>query len=279
MDSLPSAAPPACYRHPDRPTRLACSECGRLICVECSRDAAVGQKCPECTTPEHRTRVIPARTITHVDRRATPVTWALVVVNVALFAVQELFPDLHIFARAAHRPNLVEQGDWWRVATAMFLHGGVLHLLFNMYALWLFGPVLERRFGSPSYAALYVSGGLAGGMLYQLLGAGNPAVGASGAIFGLLGALLAASYRQRHTRSGAAVFGQLGVLLAINLALPFVWRNSNIAWQAHVGGLIAGILIAAVWDRMKLTGRGASGRRVAVAAVVGAAALAAVLLV
>ena len=135
----------------------------------------------------------------------------------------------------------------------MFLHGGTLHLLFNMYALWLFGPVLERRFGSPSYAALYVAGGLSGGMLYELIGSDAPAVGASGAIFALLGALLAASYRQRNTRAGAAVFGQLGILLAINLALPlFV---GNIAWQAHVGGLIAGILIAAVWDHMPLAGR------------------------
>ena len=276
MDRPPSAAAPACYRHPDRPTRLACSECGRLICVECSRDAVVGQKCPECTTPEQRTRVIPARSITHVDRSATPVTWALIGINVVVFGLQELFPALRIGPRAAEYSALVDQGEWWRLLTAMFLHGGVLHLMFNMYALWLFGPVLERRFGSPSYAALYVAGGVSGGMLFQLLGEGA-AVGASGAIFGLLGALLAASYRQRHTRAGAAVFGQLGLLLAINLTLPLFL--GNIAWQAHVGGLLAGILIAAVWDRMPLPGRTAVWRRVAVAVVVGAAALVVVLLV
>jgi len=274
VDRLPSAAPPACYRHPDRPTRLACSECGRLICVECSRDAVVGQKCPECTTPEHRTRVIPARSITHVDRSATPVTWTLIGINVVVFGLQELFPGLRIGPRAAQYSVLVDQGEWWRLLTAMFLHGGVLHLMFNMYALWLFGPVLERRFGSLSYAAIYLAGGISGGMLFQLLGEGA-AVGASGAIFGLLGALLAASYRQRHTRAGAAVFGQLGLLLAINLALPLVLRN--IAWQAHVGGLVAGILIAAVWDRMPLPGRSAQWRRVAVAVAVGALALAVVL--
>ena len=276
MDPLPPIAPPACYRHPDRPTRLSCSNCGRPICVECSRDAVVGQKCPECTSPEHRTRVIPARTITHADRRVTPVTWGLIAINVAVFALQELFPGLHIVARFSQYPPLVDAGEWWRLLTAMFLHGGVLHLLFNMYALWLFGPVLERRFGSVSYASLYVAGGLTGGMLYQLLGSNAAAVGASGAIFGLLGALLAASYRQRHTRAGAAVFGQLGVLLAINLALPLFMPD--IAWQAHVGGLVAGILIAAVWDRMPLAGRTAAWRRVAVALVVGGAALLVVLL-
>jgi membrane associated rhomboid family serine protease len=244
--------------------------------VECSRDAVVGQKCPECTTPEHRTRVIPAQTITHAGRRVTPVTWGLIAINVTVFALQELFPALHIDTRFSQYPPLVAAGEWWRVFTAMFLHGGVLHLLFNMYALWLFGPVLERRFGSRSYAALYVAGGLTGGMLYQLIGSDAAAVGASGAIFGLLGALLAASYRQRHTRAGAAVFGQLGILLAINLALPiFV---PNIAWQAHVGGLIAGILIAAVWDRMPLAGRSAEWRRIAVALMVGVAAVAVVLL-
>ena len=276
MDRPPSAAPSVCYRHPDRPTRLACSQCGRLICVECSRDAVVGQKCPECTTPEQRTRVIPARSIRHLDHRATPVTWALVGINVVIFGLQELFPALRIGPRAAQYSVLVDQGEWWRLLTAMFLHGGVLHLMFNMYALWLFGPVLERRFGSPSYAALYVAGGISGGMLFQLLGEGA-AVGASGAIFGLLGALLAASYRQRHTRAGAAVFGQLGLLLSINLALPLFLRN--IAWQAHVGGLLAGILIAAVWDRMSLPGRTAVWRRIAVAVAVGGAALAVVVLI
>jgi membrane associated rhomboid family serine protease len=273
VDSLPPASPQACYRHPDRPTRLACSQCGRLICVECSRDAVVGQKCPECTTPEHRTRVIPARAIT-TGRRAAPVTWALIGINILIFAATHLssgFGD-EVYARGAQHPVLVDAGEWWRLLTAMFLHSGVLHLLFNMYALWLFGPVLERRFGGVSYAALYLAGGVGGGMLYQLLAADGWAVSASGAIFGLLGALLAASYRQRHTRAGAAVFGQLGVLLAINLALPLFMRN--IAWQAHVGGLIAGIIIAFAWDHMPLAGRAAVVRRVAVAVAVGGLAMA-----
>jgi len=272
--SYPAAAP-TCFRHPDRPTRLACSECGRFICVECSRDAVVGQKCPDCTTPEHRTRVIPARTITQPRRTATPVTWALIGICVAVFALDYL-PSLDIAFRAAQSTALVEQGQWWRLVTAMFLHQNTLHLAFNMYALWLFGPVLERRFGAPSFVALYIAGGVSGGMLFQLLEQNAVAVGASGAIFGLLGALLAASYRQRHTRAGAAAFTQLGLLLAINLALPLFWPN--IAWQAHVGGLVAGILIAAVWDRMPLPGRAAVWRRVAVALVVGGAALLVVLL-
>lgn len=223
--------------------------------------------------------MIPAHSISHVDRSATPVTWALIGINLVLFLASEAFSRFgdEVFLRGAHHPALVEQGEWWRLLTAMFLHGGIAHILFNMYALWLFGPVLERRFGSLSYATLYLAGGLSGGMLYQLAGSNAWAVGASGAIFGLFGALLAASYRQRHTRAGAAVFGQLGLLLAINLALPLFLPR--IAWQAHVGGLIAGILIAAAWDRMPLAGRAAAIRRVAVAVAVGGAAMAVVLLV
>jgi membrane associated rhomboid family serine protease len=277
VDPSYSAAAPVCYRHPDRPTRLACSSCGRPICVECSFDAVVGQKCPECTTPEHRTRVIPARTITP-RRAATPVTWALIGICVAVFLVDRVLRSVDLTTLAGQATWAVDSGEWWRVITAMFLHGNTLHLLFNMYALWLFGPVLERRFGGPSFLALYIAAGLTGGMLFQLLERNTMAiaVGASGAIFGLLGALLAASFRQRHTRAGAAAFAQLGVLLAINLALPLLWPN--IAWEAHVGGLMAGILIAFVWDHMPLPGQAAAWRRVGIAVVVGGAALLAILL-
>jgi len=237
----------------------------------------VGQKCPECTTPAHLTRVIPARSIRHVGLRGTPVTWVLIAVNAAIFITGELFTGFgtELFERAAQHPVLVERGEWWRLLSACFLHGSVLHILFNMYALWLFGPVLERRFGTWPFVSLYLAAGVAGGMLYQLIGSNAWAVGASGAIFGLLGALLTASYRQRHTRAGGAVFSQLLVLLAINLALPlFV---PNIAWQAHVGGLAAGALIGAMWDRLPRT-KGSTWKRVAVAVGVGVACLAVVVL-
>jgi len=238
----------------------------------------VGQKCPECTTPARLTRVIPARTIRHVGLRDTPVTWALITINVALFIAGEIFPSFgnELFAKAAQHPTLVDRGEWWRLLSACFLHASILHVVFNMYALWLFGPLLERRFGSWSFISLYLAGGVAGGTLFQFLGSDAWAVGASGAIFALLGALLTASYRQRLTPAGGAVFGQLLVLLVINLALPlFV---PNIAWQAHVGGLVAGALIGTVWDRLPRT-KASTWKRVATAAGVGVACLAVVILV
>lgn len=272
-----------CYRHPDRATRLACSNCGRPICVECSHDAAVGQKCPECAKPEGRGQVIDARR-TVASSQATPLVVGLIAVNVGIFLLGLLSAtiDRELFLGGAQFNETVRisrtevilgiaGGEWWRAFTATFLHGSIMHVLFNMWALWLFGPVLERRFGTSAFATLYVASGLTGSAAYYLLGGLAPAVGASGAIFGLFGALFAASYRQRHTVAGRAVFGQLGVLLAINLALPFL--VPNIAWQAHVGGLVAGAAIAFAWDHTPLRGTSSQGARVAAAALVALAAL------
>ena len=120
---LPLTSTPYCYRHPDRATRLACSECGRPICVDCSQDSAVGQKCPECAKPIGRSRVIQARNIRQVDRSTTPVTWALIAINAAIFLISELDGPTgqEIFVNAAQYKPLIDDGEFWRVFTAMFL--------------------------------------------------------------------------------------------------------------------------------------------------------------
>ena len=267
-----------CYRHPDRATRLSCTECGRPICVECSRDAAVGQKCPECAKPTGRGQFIQARNIRRVDRSTTPVTWTLIAINVAIFVIGLLSEDAkrEIFNNAVQYRPLIENGEWWRIFTAMFLHANVTHILFNMWALFLFGPALERRFGSMSFISLYVAAGIGGGALYHVVGRIEPAVGASGAIFGLMGALIAATYRQRHTPAGRAVFSQLTLLLVINLALPFI--IPNIAWEAHMGGLVAGLAIATAWDKVPHGLRGAGVQRTLIGFSVALAAFVVVLL-
>jgi membrane associated rhomboid family serine protease len=268
-----------CYRHPDRPTRLACSNCGRPICVDCSIDSAVGQKCPECAAPEGRHRVITRSEIRRTSQAVTPVTWVLIAINVIVFFIGEVDPELgrRLFVDGAFHPVLASQGEWWRAITSMFLHGSFTHILFNMWALYLFGPALERRFGSASFLALYIACGIGGSALYHVLGRPSFAVGASGAIFGLMGGLLAASYRQRHTPAGRAVFGQLTFLLAINLLIPFV--VPNVAWEAHMGGLAAGVLITSAWDRLPVHGPGSTARRVGVAAAVALVGMAFVLIV
>jgi membrane associated rhomboid family serine protease len=273
---------PVCYRHPDRETRLACSECGRPICVECSIDSPVGQKCPECARPEARARVIRVRPTAQAPARRAPATYTLIAINVVVFMLQLALREssngsviANSFAQRGIEIDVL--GEWWRAFTAMFLHADPFHLLVNMYALWILGPIIERRFGPASFAALYTASGLAGSALFHAVGAPDIwVVGASGAIFGLFGVLLAASFRRRHSPGGAALFNQLLFLLAINLALPLL--VPRIAWQAHLGGLAAGMLLAVLWERVPLQRAGATVYRVAAALAVAGAALATVLL-
>jgi membrane associated rhomboid family serine protease len=250
----PETTLPTCYRHPDRETRLACSSCERPICVECMRTASVGQKCPECAAPEGRSRVIRASDIPREQRRAAPVSYAIIAVCVGIFAVAYLSsrtsPALAqvIYGFGVQHNGLIDQGQLWRLFTSMFLHslGLLMHVIFNMYALYLFGPPLEREVGSAPFAALYLASGLAGGALFYLLVPGGQAVGASGAIFGLFGAWLVSAYRNRHTLQGRSNLNALLILLALNAAITF-FPGLQIAWQAHLGGLVAGALVVTLW--------------------------------
>ncbi len=241
-----------CYRHPDRATRLRCSECDRPICAECSHDSAVGQRCPACAQPQGRHRVVNARqqVLAPPSFATAPVSFSIIAVAVTVFVAGFVSPAIEqeLLVRFASANWLIEAGEWWRVFTAAFLHGGVLHILFNMYVLYLFGPRMEMQVGSVPFALLYAASAAGGGAASYLLGPTNQvAVGASGAIFGLFGAWIYVAYRLRETPGGRSMFNQLGVLLLINLALPFL--IPNIDWRAHVGGLIAGTLVAALWSQ------------------------------
>ncbi|MCL1600847.1 MAG: rhomboid family intramembrane serine protease [Actinomycetia bacterium] len=241
---------PTCYRHPDRITGLSCTTCGKSICVECSRDASVGQKCPECAAPQGRARVVNARqTFGRPSFQTAPVSFTIMAITVGIFVIGLLSADADrwLFQTFAQANFLVEAGEWWRIFTAALLHGGMMHVLFNMYALYLFGPRLEQQVGSPAFAALYVATAGTGGMVSYLFGdIQQVSIGASGAIFGLLGAWMFVAWKMRGTPGGRSMFNQLGVLLAINLALPlFV---GGIDWRAHLGGLAGGILIAWLWS-------------------------------
>lgn len=200
--------------------------------------------------------------------RDAPVTYGLLAVYVVVFGIEQLLgPAAPLTLWGAQLNDLVLAGEWWRVLTATMLHSGLMHLAFNGYALYLLGPQLERSVGSAAFAGLYVASGLAGGLAFLVGAPSQAAVGASGAIFGLFGAYLAAAWSHRDTPAGRAGLTQLGVLLLVNLALPLV--VPNIAWQAHLGGLVAGLLIGLGWSAMP---RGRSGRREAVAVISGAAA-------
>lgn len=257
---------PSCYRHPDRETRLSCSTCERPICVECMHTGSVGQKCPECAAPVGRNRVITAQDMRRAAHRSSPFSHAVIAVCLGLFAAGLLVPGLgrELQLHGAQINALVAEGEWWRLLTATLLHASIMHVGFNMWALWIFGPALEREVGTVPFATLYIASALAGGAFFFAQAPGSVAVGASGAIFGLFGAWLAASFRNRHTLQGQANLRTLLTLLAINLAISLM---PGIAWQAHLGGLVAGFLIMLAWMPLDGHRRAALLRSLAGAAV------------
>ena len=235
-----------CYRHPDRATGLSCSECGRPICTECMTMAPVGIRCPE-----HSGKAQGVQRVTRGVQRAAfegtgaKVTKALVAINVAVY-VAELVTGggvngtgSTIYLHGVLYGPLVEQGDWWRLLTAAFLHYGPVHLILNMVGLYWFGSLLEERIGAARYLMLYLVSGLAGsaGALLWSNGFLTPTVGASGAIFGILGAGLVLERQRDYVFGGSA----MGVIL-INFVLTF--SISSISKGGHIGGLVGGILCA-----------------------------------
>jgi membrane associated rhomboid family serine protease len=272
---------PVCYRHPDRTTYLSCSECGRPICPDCSRDAPVGQKCPECARPTGRHRVVNARAITRGPSFETsPVVFSLIAINVAIFLIGLTSRHLQnqlVLDFGAYTPA-IQAGEWWRAITAAFLHGGFLHILFNMYFLYLFGPRLEQQIGSVSFAGIYLASAAGGSLATYAFGPANSlSIGASGALFGLFGAWMYAAFRQRGSAAGRAMFNQLGLILLINMALPLYLPE--IDWRAHLGGLATGIVIAFLWEQLASGKRNARALRSAISFVVFAAAMAMILVI
>lgn len=255
--ATPGAAPAVCYRHPARPTRLGCSACGRPICVDCANPAAVGQKCDECARPVGRNRVIRANEIRGEGMLSgAPVVATILGITVAIAALNLLMPSLwrEIAIPLIDDVRLVAQGQWYRTITAALLHSpGLLHVGFNMWALAVFGPQIERRAGRVPFLVLYLATAAAGGAAFQATQDVGSAVGASGAIFGLFGVHLTAAYLARNTLAGRAGLRQLLPLLGLNLALPLL--VPNIAWEAHIGGLVAGALIMFGWSRFAPLGR------------------------
>jgi membrane associated rhomboid family serine protease len=265
-----------CYRHPGRETNVACSNCGRPICPDCMTTTPVGMRCPECA--QQRTRVT---TGTAAFGRAggIPVTTFLIAVNVVVFLIEigagsggfsaggSVVDNFSVFA-----PKIAD-GEWYRVITGGFLHGGLLHIAFNMYALYILGQLLEPAFGALRFSAMYFASLCAGSLGVVLLEPHTPAVGASGAIFGLF----AAAFVIARGRRLDAIAAQLGVLLLINLALTF--GVPGIAIGAHLFGagcgLLCGLLILA-GDR-EILGRNRAAVETAAMALLGiAAAIAAV---
>lgn len=252
---------PTCYRHPDRETGLSCVECDRPICTDCLTMSPVGPRCPEHAGA--RRGPVAAR-IERADSRAggALVTMVLIAVNVGIYLITVVqghgldSPGGSLWTEMILWGPLVDHGDWWRLITAAFLHGSIIHLAFNMLALWWIGAPVEQYLGRGRYVALYLVSGLAGSAGALLTSPTTPVVGASGAIFGILGAMLILEWQATGRLGGPAA-----TLIVLNLGLNFVFNGAggNISIGGHVGGLIGGILVTlsfARWGR----GHAAYGR-------------------
>ena len=245
---------PTCYRHPGRETYLSCTRCGKPACPECLRAAPVGHQCVDCIKGGSQTVRQPTGMFGGRVASDSLVTWVLVGLNVAFYLVEWVYPKIVDYLAmvglfpdsALHQVIGVSQGQWYRLLTSAFLHEqgfsgfGPAHIIFNMWALIIVGPPLERLLGRVRYLAVYLLSALGGSVFFYFVAPVNEvALGASGAIFGLFGAWFVVS-RKLRVDVRAIVF-----LIALNLALPFV--VGGIAWQAHVGGLITGGLITAAY--------------------------------
>jgi membrane associated rhomboid family serine protease len=234
----PSAVDQRCYRHADREAYISCQRCERLICPECMRDAAVGFQCPECIVEGSKSVRAP-RTIAGgaISMRAGAVSMGLLGINVVVFVLQMATEGNvnSVFQLGAMQGFAVADGDYWRLLTAAFLHAGFLHIAFNMYALYLFGPFVERALGTSRFVIAYLTMAVSSSVfVYWLTEPQVATIGASGAVFGLFGLALVLLIRTRQDVRG------LLVLLAIN---AFISLQGNISWQGHLGGFVTGVLL------------------------------------
>jgi membrane associated rhomboid family serine protease len=259
-----------CYRHPDRETGVSCSACGRPICPDCMTATPVGMRCPECS--RQKTRVTTG-TSSFGRSNAAPATYALIALNV-LALIAELLGGGNFGSEgssvvtdfATFGPAIAD-GEWYRVLTGGFLHAGPLHLLLNMFALYILGTLLEPMIGTPRFVAIYFASLLAGSLGAITLDPDAETVGASGAVFGLF----AAAFVITRGRGLEQVASQLGFILLINFAFTFSFPGISIG--AHLFGAAGGALCAL----LVIAGdRGAFGRR-RIAAELGAMVLLGVL--
>ena len=202
--------------------------------------APVGFQCPECVAgAAARTRQATTAAGGSIIERPL-VTYALIGITVAVFLAQMAIGINAVAGDYGMWPvGIAFGGQWWRLFTAAFLHGSFLHIAFNMYVLFALGPTLERILGHYRYLTLYVLAAIGGGVASYVFSDPNTvSVGASGAIFGLMGALVVAGRRLRYDVT------QVLVLLGINIAIGFISPGTD--WRAHLGGLVTGSLVAAI---------------------------------
>ncbi|MEU8529957.1 MULTISPECIES: rhomboid family intramembrane serine protease [Streptomyces] len=240
-----------CYRHPDVETGIRCTRCEKPICPECMISASVGFQCPDCVRTGsgtgHAAGANQPRTIAggRVAADGRFVTKILIGINLALFiavlvAGDRLVDELALIGYA-YSPALgevvgVADGEYYRLLTSTVLHQEIPHFVFNMLGLWIIGGQVEPELGRRRFAFLCLISGLSGSTLAYLVAAPNqPSLGASGIVFGLIGAFAVLARRRRYDMRPVALF--------VGLALLLTFTREGISWEAHVGGLVGGALV------------------------------------
>lgn len=246
---------PVCYRHPDREAHIRCQRCERTICPDCMRPASVGFQCPSCVKEGTRS-TRSARTAYGGARSGNPAltsqvliginaaVWILILVTGGgrsrLVDLLALRPSSLVGGQAIPGYHSVTSGDYWQLLTSMFTHIEITHIGFNMFALYVLGPGLEAALGRTRFLSVYLVSGLAGSASVMWFSAPyGLTLGASGAIFGLMGALLVVAVKAHGDVRGILTW------IAINFVITFVF-SSYISWQGHLGGFIAGVLLGGV---------------------------------
>jgi membrane associated rhomboid family serine protease len=263
-----------CYRHPKRECHVRCVRCDRYVCPNCMREATVGFQCPECVREGAKT-VRSARTIFGGRANAgRPIaTISMIALNVAVYAGQLISPPLtdkisaigrEVIgphgtsyqwmrgAAAPFHPAGIAHGEWYRLLTSAFAHEppsyfgglGILHLAFNMWWLWTPGQVIEAQLGRVRFLTLYLLSAAGSSVAVYLLAPDAGAIGASGAIFGLVGGYYVISRKLRYDPLGS------GWLMRTFL-IWMVISAGFASWQGHLGGLITGLAAGSVIALMR----------------------------
>jgi membrane associated rhomboid family serine protease len=239
-----------CYGHPDTPTRLRCTRCDKPICPRCSVPASVGQHCVWCVAESRKS----APKVKSALRAGSPAVMSIIAICVAVYILEFLMGDPFVL-RFASSPRLIAAGDWYRLLTPMFLHAplgsqfGIVHILFNMYILRVYGQQVEEAYGAARFVILFLVTGFMGNVASYAFGACNTlGLGASGAIFGIVGVLLVLLYNRRTSSFVATYMQSLLVFVGINLVFGFV--VAGVDNLAHIGGLVSGLALGLGYDNV-----------------------------
>jgi membrane associated rhomboid family serine protease len=231
-----------CYRHPSRETGVSCSNCGNPICPDCMTATPVGMRCPDCARQKTQTRSLQSVAVEPIA------TYVLVALNVAVFfgasRSNQAQSDLILFGPA------VADGDYWRLLTSGFLHVQVVHILLNMLSLFWLGRMIEPALGHVRFVAIYLVSLLAGSLGVMILSPNDLTLGASGAIYGLLGAAIVMARNRQISLIQSGLLPILAINFIFTLSVP------GISLGGHLGGLIGGLVSTYVVEQLAMRRRG-----------------------